>query len=145
MEEMTILPNGETVVEPVSGYDHGPVNRDQLKAGQGKPTYDICFGAFPRALAAVDAVMRQSLVERQVAVTAFHQVPDGYKEYTRALLRHIVAELGGEESDHSDLRHDFAVACNALIRLEIKLAAATKADPKQAGLPLQGEDASHGK
>ena len=50
---------------------------------------------------------------------SYMKVPEGYKRYTGAMLRHTFAREDIDEE--SGLLHDAMVACNALYRLEFKL------------------------
>ena len=92
-------------------YDHGKTDMSFLDY-------------FPLALEAVCKVS-QFGGDKGYIRGSFDEVPDARKRYTAAMLRHYLAEgsIEGEPSidPESGLPHDFAVAWNALCRLELRL------------------------
>ena len=55
------------------------------------------------------------------------EVPEGYRRYTGALIRHLLKERREDVDPDMDLPHQAAVAWNALARLELMLRAKERA------------------
>ena len=78
---------------------------------------------FPLALEAVCKVSMFG-ADKGYDRGSFSDVPNAVPRYTAAMLRHWLKEGAGEEINkdpESGLPHDFAVAWNALCRLELRL------------------------
>lgn len=56
------------------------------------------------------------------------EVPEGYRRYTGALIRHLLKERREALDQDMNLCHQAAVAWNALARLELMLRAKERAD-----------------
>lgn len=95
-------------------------SRPGAKLDKGK--VDIWSGAidyFPRAL---EAIARVSEVgARKYSWKGWEKVPDGFRRYTAALMRHIVKESREEIDADTGLLHAEQTAWNAMARLELKL------------------------
>lgn len=118
-------------------HERDPHGRNQHEGGAkldaGKPTYAMTLGYFSRALAAVNEVSEYGA--RKYTHGGWRTVPDGEARYTEALLRHALADLGGEERDRdTELLHKAHAAWNALAVLELALQAQHPAG--SAGIPV---------
>ena len=58
---------------------------------------------------------------RKYSRGGFLKVPDGYRRYTAALIRHWLKEPTEIKDPETGLEHDIAVAWNAMARLELRL------------------------
>lgn len=101
-------PSGRDPHTPGAKLDHGKV-----RAG-------LVLGGFAAALVEVAKV--GTFGAAKYSDDGWRSVPDGERRYTDALLRHLLADLGGEEDDaDSGLSHAAHCAWNALARLELAL------------------------
>lgn len=92
------------------------------KLDNGKNRLGLVIMGFSRALAAVGEVGTYGA--GKYSDDGWTAVPDGERRYTDALLRHLLAEAGGEALDpESELLHAAHVAWNALARLDLMLRA----------------------
>jgi hypothetical protein len=97
---------------------HPNVPGAKLDAGKKRPS--LLLRDFNRALQAVLDVAEHGATKYTVG--GWLSVPDGPARYTDALLRHLLADLGGELRDRdSELTHAAHAAWNALARLELLL------------------------
>lgn len=94
-----------------------------VKFDAGKPLAGRVLGGFARALLAVaESGTYGARKYNDTACTNWFQVPDAQNRYTDALLRHLLLEKVGEETDpESGLLHATHAAWNALARLELIL------------------------
>ncbi|MEY8688401.1 MAG: dATP/dGTP diphosphohydrolase domain-containing protein [Leptothrix sp. (in: b-proteobacteria)] len=115
-----------------SGLDpHTPGAK--LDAGKQRP--GLVLGAFAHALQAVTAVGTYGA--KKYSPNGWLHVDSGLERYTDAMLRHQLAELGGEKYDpDTGIAHAAHAAWNSLARLELMMRAADqpKADPRQVGV-----------
>lgn len=108
----------------MSGGQFDPNGIDPHQPGAkldgGKPRLALALMSFPRALSAVAGVGEYGA--RKYSLHGWRQVPAGQERYTEAMLRHTVADLGGEQTDQeSGHAHAAHAAWNALARLELEL------------------------
>lgn len=108
---------------------NGAVKHDQGKVNIVRG----CLQRFPRALAAVAKTSMLGCRKYNLPADdkGFAEVADGHGRYTDALGRHLLGEMidgpvyletgGALPEEGVPMRHDVAVAWNALARLEIKL------------------------
>jgi hypothetical protein len=90
------------------------------KLDAGKPRVGLMLSGFSHALLAVAEVTTYGA--KKYSPGGWRSVPDGAARYTDAMLRHLLAELGGEPVDaDSGLQHAAQVAWGALARLELLL------------------------
>ncbi len=90
------------------------------KLDHGKPRLGLVLGGFSRALQAVGAV--GTFGAAKYTDDGWISVPNGQRRYTDAMLRHLLQEASGEQSDpESGLPHAAHVAWNALARLDLAL------------------------
>jgi hypothetical protein len=90
------------------------------KLDQGKVRLGLVMGGFSRALIEVGKV--GTFGARKYTDNGWVDVPDGEARYTDAMLRHLLADLGGESVDEeSGLLHAAHAAWNALAVLDLKL------------------------
>lgn len=93
-----------------------------VKYDRGKPRPTLILGSMSNAIAAVIEIAEHGAVKYEV--DGWMSVPDGQKRYTDATLRHLLADVGGEERDpDSGLLHAAHAAWGALARLELKIRA----------------------
>jgi hypothetical protein len=83
-----------------------------------KPRTDLLLD-FDLALMAIAELL--SFGAKKYAAHNWKQVPNGYERYTAALLRHLLKERREVVDIETGLLHEIAVACNALMRLQILL------------------------
>lgn len=85
------------------------------------------FMYFPRAIAALSRCSEYGRKKYNTvyAERNFMQVPEGVGRYTDGMLRHLMGEVIDESGidPETNLPHAYAVAWNALARLEIMLEA----------------------
>lgn len=97
------------------------------KLDAGKARLGLVLGGFSNALFAVGAI--GTFGAQKYTDNGWLSVPDGEKRYTDAMLRHVLADLGGQPNDpESGLLHAAHAAWNALARLEL----AIRSDAKPA-------------
>jgi hypothetical protein len=95
---------------------------DGVKNDSGKHRPTLILRSMTRAINAVIEVGEHGA--KKYAEDNWLAVDDGLRRYTDAMLRHQLAELGGEPRDpDSQLLHAAHVAWNALARLELILRA----------------------
>ncbi|MGB0467725.1 MAG: dATP/dGTP diphosphohydrolase domain-containing protein [Pontibacterium sp.] len=91
-----------------------------IKHDAGKPRLGLVLGGFAGALTEVGRV--GTFGAEKYTDDGWQTVPDGLARYTDAMMRHLLAELGGETHDpESELLHAAHAAWNALARLESML------------------------
>lgn len=101
-------PNGLTASTPGAKLDHG------------KNRLHLVLGAFAQALEEVGKV--GTFGAAKYSDNGWLSVPDAYKRYSDAMLRHYLKECAGEKvDDQSELSHQAHLAWNALARLELML------------------------
>jgi hypothetical protein len=86
--------------------------------------YSLCLAYFPRALAEVAKVSKFGLEKygAQPEDKGFLKIPNGWRRFTDALVRHLKDELKETYNPvDGNMRHDAQVAWNALARLEMAL------------------------
>lgn len=111
------------------------------KADSGKaPVAQGGFLYFPRAIAAVSRCSEYGRKKYNTVYSErnFMYVEDGVGRYTDGMLRHLGGEMldAGGIDPETNLPHAYAVAWNALARLEIMLeaeAASASAEPNVGG------------
>jgi hypothetical protein len=101
-----------------------PTGRSPHEAGAkvdaGKPRVDLVLGDFPRALLEVSKV--GTFGANKYTESGWETVPNGFKRYSDAMMRHYLYEKTGEMFDSdSELLHAAHFAWNALARLELLL------------------------
>lgn len=95
-------------------------NEPGAKLDAGKNRVGLVLGGFARALHAVSAVGTYGAAK--YTDNGWIDVPDGERRYTDAMLRHLLREQVGEETDpDTGLHHAAHVAWNALARLDLML------------------------
>jgi len=91
-----------------------------VKLDQGKLKMSLVLGDFAKALTAVVNVGTYGA--EKYTEYGWLEVSSGRERYTDALLRHLFAELQGEDTDtESELLHAAHVAWNSLARLQLIL------------------------
>lgn len=91
-----------------------------VKFDDEKPRPGLVLMGMARALWEVGEVA--TFGARKYTADGWTTVPDGEQRYTNAMLRHLMAEAVGEESDaESGLRHAAHTAWNALARLDLMI------------------------
>lgn len=92
-----------------------------VKLDKGKPEWLHRFlGYFPRAVLGVTTVSDMGAVK--YTEKGWVSVPNGYRRYTEAMGRHLLAEMMGERYDkESHICHAAHTAWNAMARLELLL------------------------
>lgn len=99
------------------------------KLDQGKNMMGLMFSGFARALEEVGKVATYGA--HKYTPNGWAEVPNGVERYTDAMLRHLVAELKGEERDvDTGLLHAAHAAWNALARLDLMLRPTTLRVPE---------------
>lgn len=88
------------------------------KYDAGKPDTRI-LGLFGKALWKVAEVGTKG--NQKYDEDSWHTVPDGYRRYTSAMLRHFLLEAYEERDEELAIPHQCMVAWNALARLELML------------------------
>lgn len=102
--------------DPTGKSAHEPGAK--LDAGKIRPA--MVLGGFSRALTEVTKVGTYGA--KKYTDNGWVDVPDGVARYSEAMLRHWLAEAGGERIDSGfELLHAAHVAWNALARLELML------------------------
>jgi hypothetical protein len=90
------------------------------KLDQGKTMAHVVLGAFSQALTEVAKV--GTFGANKYTKYGWEKVENGVERYSDAMLRHYLAEAGGEpRDDQTDLPHAAHLAWNALARLELML------------------------
>ena len=103
-------PNGVSQHEPGAKLD------------AGKPRVGLVLGDFAKALLEVSRV--GTIGVKKYSKHGWRQVDEGFDRYTDAMLRHWLAEAGGETFDKdTKMLHAAQLAWNALARLEFLLEA----------------------
>lgn len=97
----------------------GDLHVPGAKQKYGKPRAGLVLGDFRKALLAVSEV--GTMGANKYSPHGWLTVPDGFNEYTEAMMRHWLKE-GIELSDQeSGIPHAAHLAWNALARLELLL------------------------
>lgn len=112
-------------------YEADPTGRSAHEAGakldRGKNRLSLVLGGFSHALQAVGEVGTYGA--NKYTDDGWRSVPDGRRRYADAMLRHLFAELGGQERDpDTELLHAAHTAWNALARLELVLLSSASRD-----------------
>lgn len=89
------------------------------KEDTGKPRPSLVTGGLSRAVEAVVEVATYGA--GKYADNGWESVDNGVQRYTDAMVRHLLAETRELRDPESGFLHAAAVACNALIRLELML------------------------
>lgn len=93
---------------------------DGEKHDKGKPRPQLVLGTMAQAVQAVIEVAEHGA--RKYSPDNWLKVPNALDRYTDAMLRHLLADLEGEERDKdSGLLHAAHAAWGALARLELML------------------------
>lgn len=88
------------------------------KLDSGKPMVGLVLGDFAQALHQVSQV--GTVGAKKYSKHGWLKVDEGFNRYTDAMLRHWLAEAGGELFDKdTEMLHAAQVAWNALARLEL--------------------------
>jgi hypothetical protein len=108
----------------MSRGERDPHGKSQHESGakmdDGKMRPWLVLGGFSKALEEVSRVGTYGA--RKYTDDGWRDVPDGFRRYSEAMLRHQLAEMGREKWDReSNLLHAAHVAWNALARLELIL------------------------
>lgn len=91
-----------------------------MKQDAGKSRPSLVLGSMGKAVEAVVDVAEYGA--RKYRPDGWLEVPDAAQRYQDALLRHLLADVAGEQiDDGSGLRHKAMVAWNALAVLELEL------------------------
>ena len=86
-----------------------------LKYDQGKPRFDYIP---PYALTQLAGVL--TFGAKKYKAHSWRTVPNGKERYLAALLRHVVAHMGGESKDpETGLPHMAHAMCNAAFLIEL--------------------------
>ena len=101
-----------TESDPLGFEQHQPGAK--LDAGKVQAGLLLDFG---RSLMAVAQVLDYGATKYTIG--GWHQVPDGKRRYTDAMMRHLLAQ--DELDPDSGLPHSYHIAWNALARLEMEL------------------------
>jgi len=108
----------------VSYQELDPGNKDPhtpgAKLDAGKTRLGLVLGSFAFALEEVGKV--GTFGAQKYSDDGWTQVENGQERYTDAMLRHYLAEAGGQECDvETGLSHAAHCAWNALARLDLML------------------------
>jgi len=102
------------------------MNKHGVKDDAGKPMVADTVVAIadllefcPRALAAMGAVADAG--GKKYVPGGWLTVPNAFKRYTNAMMRHFLKEARGQKLDEEGLLHAAQVAVNAVYRLELFL------------------------
>lgn len=110
-------------LKPITESDPNGVkpNEPGAKLDAGKNMVASILGGFPRALEAVSEV--GTIGANKYSLDGWQSVPDGFKRYSDAMMRHWIKERKGELYDDEEggigTLHAAQVAWNALARLEL--------------------------
>lgn len=90
----------------------------EQKFDQGKPDASV-LGLFGRALLMIAEVGTKG--NQKYDQDSWHTVPNGYRRYTAAMLRHFLKEYIEDLDEELQLPHQAMTAWNAIARLELML------------------------
>ena len=109
----TAFQTGQNQPEPLVGLPTG------VKLDAGKPTPRLIVQSMPRAMLAISEVGAYGAVKYEE--DGWEKVPDGFKRYTDAMFRHVIAEGLTSRDEESGLLHAAHAAWGAIARLELLL------------------------
>ena len=112
-----------------------PSNKDPhtpgAKLDSGKNRLGLVLGGFSFALEEVGRV--GTFGAKKYTADGWKSVENGQERYTDAMLRHYLAEMGGQEHDEqTQLLHAAHIAWNALARLDLMLRGGALKDAEKA-------------
>lgn len=122
---------------PREWVDAAILKNQAFKADVGKPLAALPFQDFPRALAEIAGV--GTFGAAKYARHSWGKVDNGLERYTDAMMRHLMADMGGEELDpETNLKHYAHFAWNVLATFELMLTKYDRLPRYASSLPVRG-------